>query len=127
MSYKEQIFKELEKIIVDGGAFEFKEHKPYLVKQYVFQFNQINGSDLMCRVSDVVATVSRRKDNPIPVEKVAEDALLKLKSVGDQCVLDGNINTLRSYVSRFGKQLGLKLTTRIIDGKLHVVVMGVKE
>jgi hypothetical protein len=125
MSYKEQIFKELEKVKDGGGTIGFSEYKPNIVKQYTFQFNQLHKSDLMCCVLDGVAFVSRRQDSQ-SIQDYVELEMGKLKNIGDYCVLEGNISTLRSCVCRYSKALNLDVMTKRVGDKLRVVVMGVK-
>lgn len=48
-----------------------------------------------------------------------------LKKVGDKCVLSGRIATLRSCVSRYESEL--VLSTKVIDDKLHVIVIEEKK
>lgn len=126
MSYKEQIFKELEVLKNNGGTLELGEYKPHVVKQYTFQFNQHNGSDLVCSIIGGIAVISRKRDSQ-SIQDYVELEMGKLKNIGDYCVLEGNLNTLRSCVCRISKSFGLDAMTRVIDGKLRVVVMGVKE
>lgn len=124
MSYKEQIFKELEVLKNNGGTLELSEYKPHVVKQYTFQFNQHNGSDLVCSIIDGIAVISRKQDSQ-SIQDHVDIEISKLKNIGDYCMLEGNTNTLRSCVCRISKSFGLDVMTRIIDGKLRVVVMGI--
>lgn len=126
MSYKEQIFKELNAIKDNGGTVSFNNYKPCVVKQYTFTFNQINRSDLVCSFVDGVAVVSRKRDNP-PIQDYVKCKLSKLKNAGDSCLLKGNLSTLRSCVCRYSKALNLDVMTKRVGDKLRVVVMGVKE
>ena len=55
------------------------------------------------------------------VQKYCNTELSKLKKLGDKCILEGNISSLRVCVSRFDTDL--ILSTKAIDGKLHVIVI----
>lgn len=124
MSYKEQIFKELEKIAVSGGTATFNSINPKTVRHYTFIFKEIHGVDLTCSIVDGVATVVNPDFNP-SVRKYVEDALMKLKNVGDSCLLEGQTDTLYIYVWKMRKKLNMDLFTRVVgNNKLHVVVMG---
>lgn len=127
MSYKEQIFKELEKIAVSGGTATFNGINPKTVRHYTFIFKEIHSVDLTCSIVDGVATVVNPDFNP-SVRKYVEDALIKLKNVGDSCLLEGQTDTLYVYVWKMRKKLNMDLFTRVVgNNKLYVVVMGVKE
>lgn len=126
MSYKEQIFRELSVIKKSGGKFTFDGINPKTVRHYVFIFNEVHGSDLACSIADGVATVLRKANKKESVSQYVSRELCKLKSIGEQLVLDGEPAVLRMNISRLRKKLGLELSTKVINGKLHVVVMGMK-
>lgn len=127
MSYKEQIFKELDKVKESGGTATFKGINPKTVRHYTFIFKEIHNVDLTCSIVDGVATVVNPDFNP-SVRKYVEDALMKLKNVGDSCLLEGQTDTLYVYVWKMRKKLNMDLFTRVVgNNKLHVVVMGVGE
>lgn len=125
MSYKEQIFKELSVIKEGGGAFTFNGMNPKTVRHYVFIFNEVHGSDLACSISNGIAMVLRKANKKESVSQYVYRELCKLKSTGEQLVLDGEPAVLRMNISRLRKKLGLELSTKVINSKLHVVVMGV--
>lgn len=124
MSYKEQIFKELSVIKEGGGTFTFNGMNPKTVRHYVFIFNEVHGSDLACSISNGVAMVLRKANKKESVSQYVHRELCKLKSIGEKSVLDGDPAVLRMNISRLRKKLGLELSTKVINGKLHIVVMG---
>lgn len=52
--------------------------------------------------------------------------LSTLQKIGDKCVLSGHIPSLRVYAYRYQVKSGLSLSTKSIDGYLHVIVIEVK-
>lgn len=127
MSYKDEIFKELEKVKDSGGTATFEGINPKTVRHYVFIFNEVHGGGLACSIADGVATVLRKASKKESIRQYVYRELCELKSIGGQLILYGDPAVLRMNISRLRKKLGLELSTKVIDGKLHVVVMGVEE
>lgn len=57
------------------------------------------------------------------IQEYCNKKLDSLHKVGDSCVLEGRITTLRSCVSRYQQESNLMFNVKTIENKLYVIVI----